>query len=30
MGRAMLNVVRHGAPQPILEPPDIHAAAARG
>lgn len=27
MGRAMLNVVRHGAPQPILEPPDINAAA---
>ena len=29
MGRAMLNVVRHGAPQPILEPPGIHAAAAQ-
>jgi uncharacterized protein YbjT (DUF2867 family) len=28
MGRAMLNVVRHGAPQPILEPPHIEAAAA--
>ena len=27
MGRAMLNVVRHGYPQPILEPRDIEAAA---
>ena len=30
IGRAMLNVVRHGYSQPVLEPPDIHAAAARG
>jgi uncharacterized protein YbjT (DUF2867 family) len=27
MGRAMLNVARHGAPQRILENPAIHAAA---
>ena len=30
MGRAMLNVTRHGWRQPILEPADINAAAARG
>jgi len=29
MGRAMLNVARHGAPQRILEVPDINAAAER-
>jgi uncharacterized protein YbjT (DUF2867 family) len=27
MGRAMLNVARHGAPKPILETADINAAA---
>jgi hypothetical protein len=27
MGRAMLNVARHGAPTRILENPAIHAAA---
>lgn len=27
IGRAMLNVARHGFPRPILEPPDIDAAA---
>lgn len=30
MGRAMLNVARHGYSSPVLEPPDINAAAARG
>lgn len=29
MGRAMLNAVRRGAPQPVLEPRDINALAAR-
>lgn len=29
MGRAMLNAARHGVPQPILEPRDINALAAR-
>lgn len=29
MGRAMLNVVRRGYAQPMLEPSDIHAAAAQ-
>lgn len=28
IGRAMLNVVRRGYPQPVLEPSDIHAAAS--
>jgi uncharacterized protein YbjT (DUF2867 family) len=28
IGRAMLNVARHGYPQPILEPPAITAAAS--
>jgi uncharacterized protein YbjT (DUF2867 family) len=27
MGRAMLNVARHGSPQPVLEPRDIERAA---
>ena len=30
MGRAMLNVARHGAPKRILENPAIHAAAQDG
>jgi len=27
IGRAMLNVARHGAPKRILDTPDINAAA---
>jgi hypothetical protein len=27
IGRAMISVAQHGAPKPILEPPDIRAAA---
>lgn len=30
MGRAMLNVVRHGYARPVLEPSDIAAAATEG
>jgi uncharacterized protein YbjT (DUF2867 family) len=29
VGRAMIEVVRHGAPQPVLATPDINAVAAR-
>jgi hypothetical protein len=29
MGRAMLNVAKHGWPRPVLESPDINAAAER-